>query len=90
MLVHFDPSMRLVLTFDASPYGIGAVLSHQMGMGRIDQLPFHLEHLPLLRETEKILTTLEREISYYHGSKEISPVFIYLVENLPYYLITDP
>ena len=30
MLTHFDPSKPLVLTTDASPYGVGACLSHRM------------------------------------------------------------
>ena len=30
LLVHFGPSKGLLLACDASPYGIGAVLSHQM------------------------------------------------------------
>ena len=30
MLVHYDPRLPLVLSCDASPYGIRAVLSHQM------------------------------------------------------------
>ncbi|KAM7289935.1 uncharacterized protein ISCGN_030063 [Ixodes scapularis] len=29
VLVHFDPSKPVVLTVDASPYGVGAVLSHR-------------------------------------------------------------
>ena len=33
LLVHFDPKKRLVLACDASPYGIGAVLSHVMEDG---------------------------------------------------------
>ena len=32
-LVHFDPNKPLVLACDASPYGCGAVLSHQMPDG---------------------------------------------------------
>ena len=30
ILVHFDPNRELVLVCDASPYGVGAVLSHRM------------------------------------------------------------
>ncbi len=29
VLTHFDPTKKLVMACDASPYGIGAVLSHQ-------------------------------------------------------------
>ena len=28
LLVHFDPSKKIALSCDTSPYGIGAVLSH--------------------------------------------------------------
>ena len=33
LLVHFDPDKKMVLTCDASPYGLRAVLSHVMNDG---------------------------------------------------------
>ena len=30
LLVHFDSSLPIILSCDASPYGVGAVLPHQL------------------------------------------------------------
>ncbi|GFS18809.1 polyprotein [Elysia marginata] len=37
LLVHFDPDKPIVLSCDASPYGLGAVLSHTMSDGHEEQ-----------------------------------------------------
>lgn len=33
MLTHFDPQLAILLVCDASAYGVGAVISHQMSDG---------------------------------------------------------
>jgi len=43
VLVHYDPKKTIVLGVDASPYGIGAILSHKMDGLKI-LLNMHLEH----------------------------------------------
>ena len=42
VLMHFDPRLKLLLACDALPYGIGAVLSHQMPDGSEQPIVFAL------------------------------------------------
>ena len=58
VLVHFDDSLPLILATDASPYGIGAVLSHRMPNG--DERPVAFASRTLT-ETEKKYAQLEKE-----------------------------
>lgn len=58
LLVHYDPDRELVLACDASPYGIGAVLSHKMDDGQEKPVAFASRSLA---PAERKYSQLDRE-----------------------------
>ena len=58
LLVHFDPAKPLLLACDASQYGVGAVLSHQMSDGQERPIAFASR---TLSPAEKKYSQLEKE-----------------------------
>ena len=58
LLVHYDPSLQLILTCDASAYRLGAVLSHKLPDGSEKNIAFASRTLSL---TEKKFAQLEKK-----------------------------
>ena len=83
VLVHFDPSLPIVLACDASQYGIGAVLAHKMPDGSERPVAFVSR---TLNDAEKNYAQLEREgLALIFGVKRF---YSYLF-GYPFTLITD-
>lgn len=58
LLAHFDPSMPLVLTVDAGPSGLGAVLSHVNNKGCERPIAFASRSLSV---SEKVYSQIQKE-----------------------------
>ena len=58
LLTHFDTSKPIVLTVDASPFGVGAVLSHRFKDGQERPIAFHSK---ALTAAERNYAQLDRE-----------------------------
>ena len=75
VLVHFDPSLPLILSCDASPYGLGAVLSHKMPNGEERPVGFasrtltatELKYSQLDKEALAIVFGVKKYHSYLYG-----------------------
>ena len=58
LLVHFQPDLELILASDASDYGVGAVLSHQMADGAERPIGYVSRSL---NKAERGYSTIEKE-----------------------------
>ena len=73
LLVHYDPSKELLLACDASPYGLGAVLTHHRPNGQEQPVAYASRSLGAA-EKNYIFTVGKRGSDYHFRYKKIPSV----------------
>ena len=75
LLVHYDPDKDLVLACDASPYGIGAVLSHKMEKSDDKPIAFASR---TLATAERHYSQLDKEsLAIIFGCQEVPSIHVW-------------